>query len=175
MERTSTTHDATFLAEGEGRTVSESSPNAKWVCQSPSMRSLDEQISHVARVPHPVLLTGESGTGKTTAAQIIHERSERSAARFVDVNCAALPEYLLESELFGFERGAFTGAAGRKKGLFEAAHNGTLFLDEVGELKPELQAKLLKAIDGRKIRREGSLTFIATYGLWLRRHATFRA
>lgn len=124
------------------------------------MRTLDEQISHVARVQHPVLLTGESGTGKTTAAQIIHERSKRSAARFVDVNCAALPEHLLESELFGFERGAFTGATGRKKGLFEVAHNGTLFFDEIGELKPELQAKLLKAIDGRKIRRLGGIADI---------------
>jgi len=155
-----TTLRAAFSAVAEGRTVSESSRNAQWVCQSPSMRGLDEQISHAARVQHAVLLTGESGTGKTTVAQIIHERSKHSAARFVDVNCAALPEHLLESELFGFERGAFTGATGRKKGLFEVAHNGTLFLDEIGELKPELQAKLLKAIDCRKIRRLGGLTDI---------------
>lgn len=158
MEKTSITLDATFLAEAENRPGSSS--DLMWVCQSPSMRNLDEQIFHVARAQHPVLLTGESGTGKTTVAQMIHERSIRSAAGFVDVNCAALPEHLLESELFGFERGAFTGATGQKKGLFEVANNGTLFLDEVGELKPELQAKLLKAIDGGKIRRLGGIADI---------------
>ena len=119
------------------------------------MRRLDEDITRAARSNHPVLITGESGTGKTTVAQIIHHRSPRANACFVDVNCAALPDALIESELFGFEKGAFTGAAGRKKGLFEVAENGTLFLDEIGELKPQLQAKLLKAIDQQKIRRLG--------------------
>ena len=122
---------------------------------NPSMRHLDEDITRAARSNHPVLITGESGTGKTTVAQIIHHRSPRATACFVDVNCAALPDALIESELFGFEKGAFTGAAGRKKGLFEVAENGTLFLDEIGELKHELQAKLLKAIDQQRIRRLG--------------------
>jgi transcriptional regulator with PAS, ATPase and Fis domain len=122
---------------------------------NPIMLHLDEEISRLARSEHPVLITGESGTGKTTVAQIIHQRSPRASACLVDINCAALPDTLIESELFGFEKGAFTGAMGRKKGLFEAAENGTLFLDEIGELKLELQAKLLKAIDQQKIRRLG--------------------
>ena len=119
------------------------------------MLHLDEEITRVAHSDHPVLITGESGTGKTTFAQIIHERSPRATACLVDINCAALPDTLIESELFGFEKGAFTGAMGRKKGLFEVAENGTLFLDEIGELKLELQAKLLKAIDQQKLRRLG--------------------
>jgi len=119
------------------------------------MLRLDEEMTCVANSSHPVLITGESGTGKTTVAQIIHHRSPRAAAYLVEVNCAALPDALIESELFGFEKGAFTGATGRKKGLFEIAENGSLFLDEIGELKPELQAKLLKAIDQQKIRRLG--------------------
>src|SRR6266850_6014866 len=122
---------------------------------NPIMLHLDEEITRVAHSDHPVLITGESGTGKTTFAQIIHERSPRATACLVDINCAALPDTLIESELFGFEKGAFTGAMGRKKGLFEVAENGTLFLDEIGELKLELQAKLLKAIDQQKLRRLG--------------------
>jgi transcriptional regulator with PAS, ATPase and Fis domain len=124
------------------------------------MLRLDEEMSRLANSNHPVLITGESGTGKTTVAQIIHRRSPRSSACLVDINCAALPDSLIESELFGFERGAFTGAVARKKGLFEVAENGTLFLDEIGELKTELQAKLLKAIDQQKIRRLGGTTDI---------------
>jgi transcriptional regulator with PAS, ATPase and Fis domain len=123
---------------------------------SMTMRRLDQAISRVARSKHIVLITGESGTGKTTAAQMIHDRSNRAAAPFVDINCAALPETLIESELFGYEKGAFTGATAQKKGLFEAAEGGTLFLDEIGELKLELQAKLLKAIEQKKIRRLGA-------------------
>lgn len=119
------------------------------------MLRLDEQMTRVAHSNHPVLITGESGTGKTTVAQIIHQRSPRASACLVDINCAALPDTLIESELFGFEKGAFTGATGCKQGLFEVAANGTLFLDEIGELKPELQAKLLKAIEQQKIRRLG--------------------
>lgn len=123
---------------------------------NPFMLCLDDEMTRVAHSDHPVLITGESGTGKTTIAQIIHQRSRRATSRLVDINCAALPDTLIESELFGFERGAFTGAMGRKKGLFEVAENGTLFLDEIGELKLELQAKLLKAIDQQKIRRLGA-------------------
>ncbi|HKO97078.1 MAG TPA: sigma-54 dependent transcriptional regulator [Pyrinomonadaceae bacterium] len=119
------------------------------------MRCLDEEMTRVAPSDHPVLITGESGTGKKTIAQIIQQRSRRANACLVDINCAALPDTLIESELFGFEKGAFTSAMGRKKGLFEVAEKGTLFLDEIGELKLELQAKLLKAVDQQKIRRLG--------------------
>lgn len=130
-------------------------PQTRMLGSSNTMRHLDQAITRVARSNHTVLVTGESGTGKTTAAEMIHNRSSRAAAPFVDVNCAALPDNLIESELFGYEKGAFTGAAAQKKGLFEVAEGGTLFLDEIGELKLELQAKLLKAIEQQKIRRLG--------------------
>ena len=136
-------------------TDSQAKPQATMLGSSNSMRNLDQAITRVARSNHTVLVTGESGTGKTTAAEMIHNRSARAAAPFVDVNCAALPDTLIESELFGYEKGAFTGAAAQKKGLFEVAQGGTLFLDEIGELKLELQAKLLKAIEQQKIRRLG--------------------
>lgn len=157
MEKTSITREATFSAQGDSRFSSKPPPGAMWVCHSSSMRSLDGQITRVAAADHCVLLTGESGTGKTTVARIIHQRSPRGHARFVDINSAALPDHLVESELFGFERGAFTGAMGRKQGLLEVADQGTLLLDEIGDLKLELQAKLLKAIDDRKIRRLGGI------------------
>jgi transcriptional regulator with PAS, ATPase and Fis domain len=123
---------------------------------SPQMRELTLEISRAARSNHSVLIKGESGTGKTTAATMIHEQSARSAKPFVDINCAALPDALLESELFGYEKGAFTGAGTTRKGLFETAEGGTLFFDEIGEMKLELQAKLLTAIEQKKIRRLGS-------------------
>ncbi len=122
---------------------------------SAEMRELDADISRAARSSHVVLIIGESGTGKTTAAALIHQRSPRATKPFVDINCAALPETLIESELFGYEKGAFTGAVATKQGLFELAEEGTLFLDEIGEMKLELQAKLLKAIEQQKIRRLG--------------------
>jgi DNA-binding NtrC family response regulator len=103
----------------------------------------------------PVLLTGETGTGKTLAAKTIHYRSARSSAPFIGINCAALPESLIEAELFGFEKGAFTGAATARKGLFEMADNGTLFLDEIGEMPPHVQAKLLSVIDDKLVRKIG--------------------
>jgi transcriptional regulator with PAS, ATPase and Fis domain len=122
---------------------------------SHAMVRLDDEITRIAASNHIVLITGESGTGKTTAAQMIHHRSPRARGRLVDINCAAIPDTLLESELFGFEKGAFTGALREKKGLFEVASGGTLFLDEVGELKLDLQGKLLKAIEQKQIRRVG--------------------
>ena len=129
---------------------------SRMIGSSPQMRELTLEIARAARSTHSVLIKGESGTGKTTAALMIHEQSPRAVKPFVDLNCAALPEALLESELFGYEKGAFTGAGTTKKGLFETADGGTLFLDELAEMKPELQAKLLTAIEQKKIRRLGS-------------------
>ena len=115
----------------------------------------EEKIALYARVPHYILITGERGTGKTTIARQIHDHSLRSEREFVGVNCASFSSELLESELFGYEKGAFTGAIAPKAGLFEAASGGTLFLDEIGELSLSLQAKFLKAVEERRIRRVG--------------------
>lgn len=116
---------------------------------------LEEKIALYARVPHYVLITGERGTGKTTIARKLHEQSARSKREFVSVNCASFTSELLESELFGYEKGAFTGAASAKAGLFETSGGGTLFLDEIGDLTLGLQAKLLKAVEEKRIRRVG--------------------
>jgi len=117
--------------------------------------ALEEKIIRFAGVPHYVLITGERGTGKTTIARRLHELSSRSKRDFISVNCASFTAELLESELFGYERGAFTGATAPKAGLFEICNGGTLFLDEIGELSLGLQAKLLKAVEERRIRRVG--------------------
>lgn len=117
---------------------------------------LDEKIERYARVSHYVLITGERGTGKTTIARRLHENSPRAKKDFVNLNCASLSPELLESELFGYEKGAFTGATAAKAGLFETASGGTIFLDEIGELPVHLQAKLLKAVEEKRIRRVGA-------------------
>jgi DNA-binding NtrC family response regulator len=122
---------------------------------SPEMRRVFELAERVAATDATVLVLGESGTGKDLLAQEIHNRSPRAAKPFVAVNCAALPENLIESELFGFERGAFTGAAQQRKGKFELASGGTLFLDEIGDMNPVTQAKVLRALENRKIERLG--------------------
>ncbi len=119
------------------------------------MRQLNDEVARVAGTNTTVLIRGESGTGKELIAQAIHEHSPRARGPFIKVNCAALPETLVESELFGHERGAFTGAQARKKGRFELAHGGTLFLDEVGELSPTIQVKLLRVLQEREIERVG--------------------
>jgi two-component system response regulator AtoC len=120
------------------------------------MREIEEVMEHVADTDITVLIRGESGTGKELVARTLFQKSGRSGAPFVKVNCAALPAELLESELFGFEKGAFTGAARRKLGKFEAAHGGTIFLDEISEMHPSLQAKLLQVLqDGRFSRLGG--------------------
>jgi len=124
--------------------------------RSPPMRRVFDVIRQVAPTRSTVLITGESGTGKELVARAIHQNSPRKALRFVAINCAALPATLLESELFGHEKGAFTGAAQRRQGLLQSANGGTLFIDEVGELEPALQVKLLRTLESRTVTPLGS-------------------
>ena len=124
---------------------------------SASIQELNTTIAQVARAASPVLIGGESGTGKGVLAKLIHRRSPRTAAPFVDLNCAGLSRELLESELFGHERGAFTSATNSKPGLFEIANGGTVFLDEIGEMDLAIQARLLKAVEEKKFRRVGGV------------------
>jgi len=131
-------------------------PRTAILGESTATRQLKELIAVVAQAPRtPVLLSGESGTGKELAADAIHYQSTRAPKALVKVNCSALPENLLEDELFGHERGAFTDARETKKGLFEMADGGTLFLDEIGEMSPTLQPKLLRILEGEPFRRVG--------------------
>ena len=125
------------------------------VAKSAAMRQLVDLARRVARVDSTVLITGESGAGKERIARLVHEESTRAAGPFIAVNCGAIAETLLESELFGHARGAFTGATQDRPGLFEAASNGTLLLDEVGEVSPAMQVKLLRALQEREVRRVG--------------------
>jgi len=118
------------------------------VISSPGLRQLIELAERIAQSNAAVLITGESGSGKELIARAVHHYSLRCSKPWVDVSCAALPEHLVESELFGYEKGAFSGADSSKPGLFELANHGTLFLDEVGELEPRMQVKLLRVLDG---------------------------
>lgn len=124
---------------------------------SPSMQTLYKRISKVAPTDSTVLIQGESGTGKELVAKALHEHSRRAKAPMISVNCAAIPEALIESELFGHEKGSFTGATSGRTGLVEAANGGTLFLDEIGELPLEAQARLLRVLQEGEIRRVGSV------------------
>jgi two-component system response regulator PilR (NtrC family) len=124
--------------------------------RSPKMQALYQMIETVAQVPSTVLVTGESGTGKELVARAIHDLSPRAEKPFVSINCGAFTETLLESELFGYVKGSFTGANTNRKGLFEAANKGTIFLDEIGEMSPAMQVKLLRVIQERKFRPVGA-------------------
>ncbi len=121
------------------------------------MQELFRRIRKVAQTTSSVLIQGESGTGKELVARALHESSSRRSHNLISVNCAAIPENLIESELFGHEKGAFTGATNTRTGLVEAAHNGTLFLDEIGELPLEAQARLLRVLQEHEIRKVGSV------------------
>ncbi len=127
----------------------------KMIGNSHVMNSIYEKVALVADTDSTVLITGESGTGKELVAEAIHANSRRKDGPFIKVNIAALSKSLIESELFGYEKGAFTGAVSQKKGRFEAAHTGTIFLDEIGDLDPQLQVHLLRVIQERTIERVG--------------------
>jgi two-component system, NtrC family, response regulator AtoC len=133
----------------------------------PAMEPVVRQLEKVARTDATVLLTGESGVGKEVAARAIHDLSPRRDRPFVAINCATLSEQLLESELFGHEKGAFTGATARKRGRIELAHTGTFFLDEVGELRPSLQARLLRVLQERTFERVGGTQSIDVDVRWI--------
>jgi DNA-binding NtrC family response regulator len=131
------------------------------VGEDPSLRKVFASLQRAATTDATVLLEGESGTGKELFARSLHALSPRADAPFVAINCAAIPENLLETELFGYEKGAFTGAAGRKPGKFEMAHRGTLFLDEIGDLPMSLQAKILRALEEKKFERVGGTALLS--------------
>jgi nitrogen regulation protein NR(I) len=127
------------------------------VGESPAMRAIHEMVARVADSPSTILITGESGTGKGLIAQELHRLSSRREKALIKVNCAAIPKDLVESELFGYEKGAFTGAVGSKPGRFELADGGTLFLDEIGEIPVEIQVKLLRALQESEFERVGGV------------------
>jgi Nif-specific regulatory protein len=145
--------------QGENRRLQEAVDRAQTftdvIGESPRWKHILGLVERVLDVDVPVLITGESGTGKELIARTIHDHGTRRGRPFIAVNCSALPEHLLESEMFGYAKGAFTGASSDKKGLVEVAEGGTLFLDEVGDIPPLLQAKLLRLLQGREYRRVG--------------------
>ena len=152
--RVRSAQEAAQLAEQERASYDFS----RLIGESAELRAALQRAARIIpRADATVLITGETGTGKELLAQAIHYNGPRAARPIVEVNCTALPATLLEAELFGYEKGAFTGATAAKPGLFEAAHGGTLFLDEIGDLTLDLQAKLLRALESRQVRRLGSL------------------
>jgi DNA-binding NtrC family response regulator len=134
----------------------EESRKTRMIGRSPALKRVHDLIERVAPTRATVLITGETGTGKELVARSIHDLSDRARASFVAINCSALPETLLESELFGYTKGAFTGASTTRRGLFEEANGGTLFLDEIATISPAIQVKLLRVLQERRIQRLGS-------------------
>ncbi|HEX9919698.1 MAG TPA: sigma-54 dependent transcriptional regulator [Pyrinomonadaceae bacterium] len=141
--------------QGWRKTQSERGRLDQIIGRSPRMQAVYQMVETVAAVQSTVLITGESGTGKELVARAVHNLSPRNDKPFVSINCGAFTETLLESELFGYVRGAFTGATANRKGLFEAADKGTIFLDEIGEMSPAMQVKLLRVLQERKVRPVG--------------------
>jgi DNA-binding NtrC family response regulator len=139
-----------------GAELAETLPNTEMIGATPKMVEIYKKIAKIARTESPVLVVGDSGSGKELVARAVHAHSDRSKAPFIVVNCGALTETLLESELFGHERGSFTGATSSRKGLLESASGGTVFLDEISETSLSFQVKLLRVIQEREIRRIGS-------------------
>lgn len=135
----------------------EGNPLQALIGDSPSMQQVRTMIEKLARSQAPIYISGESGSGKELGARLIHTRSARSAGPFMPVNCGAIPENLMESEFFGYRKGAFTGAEGDREGFFQAANGGTLFLDEVADLPLAMQVKLLRAIQEKRVRKVGSV------------------
>lgn len=150
--------DQSPLAEAAGQGNAEVHSGPLLVGNAPPMQQARLMIDKLARSQAPVHVTGESGSGKELAARLIHDKGSRQAAPFVPVNCGAIPENLMESEFFGYKKGAFTGAAADRDGFFQAASSGTLFLDEVADLPLPMQVKLLRAIQEKKVRKVGSTT-----------------
>ena len=148
-----------LTAEPQGDSRQAHAPNRTPKLSSEKARQLEADIERVARFPHGILITGETGTGKTVSAREIHARLARRGKPFMELNCAALPEHLVEAELFGYRKGAFTGADRDHKGLFEEADGGILLLDEIGDLPIAVQNKLLKAIDEKRIKRLGTNSY----------------
>lgn len=149
-------HGMAMIARTAAEPIVENTKEAQMVGVCPAMQAVFRTIRKMGAVDAPVLITGESGTGKELAARAIHERSRRAGGPFVAVNCGALPATLIQSELFGHEKGAFTGADRRKIGSIESANGGTLFLDEIGDLSLPLQVNLLRFLEGSVIQRVGS-------------------
>lgn len=133
-----------------------------FITQDPEMKKLYEKVKHVARSQAPVFITGESGTGKEVIARLLHYHSSRKDKPFVALNGSAIAKDIVESELFGHEKGSFTGAINNKKGCFEQAHEGMLFLDEIGDMSPDIQVKLLRAVELKNFRRVGGSEEIHT-------------
>lgn len=148
------------LGEGSAPRAKRSSgkrPGTTFLAASPAMKKVEQLVKQVADTRATVLITGESGTGKEVVAKLLHELSPRAGQAFIAASCAAIPESLMESELFGYEKGAFTGAQGSKPGRFEMANNGTLFLDEIGDVPPLIQVKLLRVLQEREFERLGAI------------------
>jgi len=150
------------LARRDARPETPSSERGRFrlIGQSTAIKQIYSVVEKVADTPSTVLITGESGTGKELFARALHENSSRHAGPFIKINCAAIPKTLMESELFGYDKGAFTGAVGAKPGRFELAHGGTLFLDEIGEIPIEMQVKLLRVLQESEFERVGGIKTI---------------